>query len=216
MSAMGFFDDLANSFRSAVGGVDDALLANGVLGRADLLGVDLSGMTVQIGNNLVERKVTLTLQVYLEGEQPYQATCSQRIPEVYLPQLVPGQTVLAVRVDPADHARVAVDLQSEVPEVTIKPKEGEDSAAWILANGTEAKVVLVANQEMGLRSHTGDPVHGLTLTIDKGPESYQVQVGNAVPNSALPLLYPGSKLYARIGDEPNEVVVDWARGARSE
>jgi len=213
---MGFFDDIADSFRSAVGSVDDELLTNGRLGRADLLGIDISGMTLQIANGLVERKCTLNLQVYLDGEEPYPATAVQRVQEVFLPQLVPGQTVLAVRVDPADRTKVAVDFATPVPNVTIKASEGHDSAKWILANGSEAEVVLVANQPMGLTSAAGDPVHGLTLTIDKGAESYQVQVGNGVPNSALPLLFPGSKLHARIGDDPNDVVVDWARGARAE
>lgn len=213
---MGFFDDIADSFRSAVGSVDGDLLTNGLLGRADLLGVDISGMTLQVANGLVERKCTLTLQVYLEGEAPYQATAVQRIQEIYLPQLVPGQTVLAVRVDPADRTKVAVDLATPVPTITVKATEGRDSAKWILENGAEAKVVLVANQPMGLNSSAGDPVHALTLTVDKGADSYQVQVGNGVPNAALPLLYPGSKLHARIGDEPTDVVVDWARGARTD
>ncbi len=213
---MGFFDDIADSFRSAVGSVDGDLLTTGLLGRADLLDVDMSGMTLQVGNGLVERKCTFSLQVYLEGEAPYAATCVQRIGEIYLPQLVPGQTVLAVRVDPADRSKVAIDFATPVPNVTVKSGEGKDSAAWILANGTEAKVVLVANLAMGLTSPAGDPVHALTLTIDKGDASYQVQVGNAVPNSALPLLYPGSKLHARIGEGANDVVVDWARGARTD
>ena len=213
---MGFFDDLGDSIRNVTGGTDNELIATGTLGRADLLGVDVSGTTMQFGNGLVERKCTFTLQVYLEGEAPYQATCVQRVQEVYIPQLIPGQTVLAVRVNPADHTEVAIDFASEVPNVKIKASEGKDSAAWVLANGTEAKVVLVANQPMGLTSAAGDPVQALTLTVDKGAESYQVQVGNGVPNSALPLLFPGSKLYAKIGDEPNAVVVDWARGARTD
>lgn len=213
---MGFFDDIADSFRSAVGSVDGDLLTNGLLGRADLLGVDISGMTLQVANGLVERKATFTLQVYLEGETPYQATAVQRIQEICIPQLVPGQTVLAVRVDPADRTKVAIDFQTEVPNITVKAGEGHDSAAWILANGSDAKVVLVASQPMGLTSSAGDPVHGLTLTIDKGAESYQVQVGNGVPNAALPLLFPGSKLHAKIGDDPTDVVVDWARGARTD
>lgn len=213
---MGFFDDLADSFRSAVGGVDGDLLTNGLLGRADLVGVDISGMTLQMGNGLVERKCTLSLQVYLDGETPYPATAVQRVQEIYLPQLVPGQTVLTVRVDPQDRSKVAVDFATPVPNITVKASEGRDSAKWILENGTEAKVVLVANEPMGLTSQSGDPVHGLTVTIDKGDESYQVQVGNAVPNSALPLLYPGSKLWARIGDDPTDVVVDFARGPRTE
>lgn len=212
---MGFFDSIADSFRGVTGGIDNELIATGTLGRADLLGVDVSGTTMQFGNGLIERKCTFTLQVYLEGEQPFQASCVQRIQEIYIPQLIPGQTVLAVRVNPADHTEVAIDFASEVPNVTVAAGQGHDSAAWLLANGTEANVVLVANQPMGLTSPAGDPVHALTLTVDKGAESYQVQVGNGVPNSALPLLFPGSKLHARIGDGPNDVVVDWAKGARA-
>jgi hypothetical protein len=215
MSAMGFFDDIADSFRSVTGGVDNDLLTTGTLGRADLLGVDVSSTTMQFGNGLVERKCTFNLQVYLEGEAPYAATCVQRVQEIYIPQLVPGQTALAVRVDPADRSKVAIDFASEVPNVTVKSGEGRDSAKWILENGTDAAVVLVANQPMGLTSSAGDPVQALTLTVDKGAESYQVQVGNGVPNSALPLLFPGSKLHAKIGDGPNDVVVDWAKGARA-
>lgn len=214
MSAVGFFDNIAKSFRSAVGGTDDELLATGVLGRADLLGIDVSGMTIQMNNSLVERKCTFQLQVYLDGQQPFPAIVEQRVQEVYLPQLVPGQTVLAVRVDPADHTRVAIDWASEVPTVTLPAGEGKDSAAWILANGAEAKVVLIANQPIGAKSPIGDDVHALTLTIDRGTESYQIQVGNGVPANALPLLYPGSKLWARVGEGPNDVVVDWARGER--
>lgn len=207
---MGFFDDLGDSIRNVTGGTDNDLISTGTLGRADLLGVDVSGTTMQFGNGLVERKCTFTLQVYLEGEAPFQATCVQRVQEVYIPQLIPGQTVLAVRVNPADHSEVAIDFASEVPNVKIKATEGKDSAAWVLAN-----VVLVANQPMGLTSAAGDPVQALTLTVDKGAESYQVQVGNGVPNAALPLLFPGSKLHAKIGEDPNDVVVDWARGARA-
>ena len=213
---MGFLDDIGDAFRSFTGGVDGDLISNGILGRADLLGVDISGTTLQFGNGLVERKCVLTLQVYLEGEAPFPATATQRVPEIYIPQLQPGATVLAVRVDPADRSKVAVDFASEVPNITVKAGEGRDSAAWVLANGTEANVVLVANQPMGLTSAAGDPVQALTLTVDKGADSYQVQVGNGVPNSALPLLFPGSKLHARIGDDANDVVVDWAKGARTD
>ncbi len=50
MSAMGFLDDIGDAFRSVTGGVDGDLIANGILGRADLLGVDISGTTIQIGD----------------------------------------------------------------------------------------------------------------------------------------------------------------------
>jgi hypothetical protein len=199
-----------------IGSTDDGLLQNGLLGRGEVVGVDASGMTMQLGNGLVERKCSVTLNVMLDGQAPYQAVASQRIQEIYIPQLASGGAVVAVRVDPADKNRVQIDFASEPPTVTLPAGEGHNSAAWILENGKPVTVVLVANQPIGVKSAKGDDVHALTLTIATGVDTpYQVQVGNAVPASALPLLYPGSKLHARIGDAPNDVVVDWAAGAAS-
>ncbi len=93
---------------------------------------------------------------------------------------------------------------------------GPGSASDILKNGTPITVVLVANQPIGVTNSKGDPVQALTLTVATGvPTPYQIQVGNAVPATALPLVFPGSKLHARLGDGPNDVVVDWAAGAAS-
>ena len=199
-----------------LGSTDDGLIQNGLLGRGEVMGVDMSGMTMQMGNGLVERKCNVTLTVMLDGQQPYQAVASQRIQEIYIPQLASGGAVVAVRVDPADKTRVQIDFASQPPTVTLPAGEGRNSAAWILENGKPVTVVLVANQPIGVKSPKGDDVHALTLTVATGVETpYQVQVGNGVPASALPLLYPGSKLHAKLGDEPNELVVDWAAGAAS-
>jgi hypothetical protein len=199
-----------------LGSTDDGLIQNGLLGRGEVLSVDASGMTMQMGNGLVERKCNVTLNVLLDGQQPYQAVASQRIQEIYIPQLAGGGAVDAVRVDPADKTRVQINFATEPPTVTLPASEGHNSAAWILENGKPVTVVLVANQPIGVKSAKGDDVHALTLTIATGVDTpYQVQVGNGVPASALPLLYPGSKLHAKIGDGPNDVVVDWAAGAVS-
>ena len=211
---MGFFDDLAAGFNKMTGGVDEQLLATGVLARGEVLGMDLSGTTVQVMNGLVERSVTFTLNVLMDGQAPFQATCSQRVQEVLIPQLQQPGVVLAVRVDPADHTKVAIDFASQPPEVTMPESTGPGSAKDILANGKPIVVVLVANQPVGIKNHKGDPVHALTLTVAEGVDTpYQIQVGNAVPASALPLVYPGSKLHAKLGAGPNDVVVDWAAGA---
>lgn len=200
-----------------LGSADGDIIQNGVLGRGEVLAVDASGMTMQIGNGLVERKCTITLNVMLDGQQPYQAQVSQRIQEVYLPQLSSGGAVVAVKVDPADHSRVAIDFDTPVPEVTLPASEGHNSAAWILEHGKPITVVLVANAPIGVKNAKGDPVQALTLTVATGvPEPYQIQVGNAVPASALPLVFPGSKLHAKLGDGPGDVVVDWAAGAVKE
>lgn len=197
-----------------LGSTDDDLIQNGLLGRGEVLAVDASGMTMQIGNGLVERKCTLTLNIMLDGQQPFQAQVSQRIQEIYIPQLSAGNAVVAVRVDPVDHSKVAIDFDTAPPTVTLPASEGKDGAAWILANGKPITVVLVANAPIGVKNAKGDDVQALTLTIATGVETpYQIQVGNAVPASALPLLFPGSKLNARLGEGPNDVVVDWDAGA---
>lgn len=211
---MGLFDSIAEGFRNLTGGVDQQLLATGVLARAEILGLVPSGTTVTIGNGLEERNCTFTLRILMDGQQPFDATVSQRVQEVWIPQLQQGGAVVAARVDPNDHSKVAIDFSTQPPEVKLAESTGENSAAWILEHGKPVTVVLVANQAMGVNNHKGDPVHALTLTLATGVETpYQVQVGNAVPATALPLLFPGSKLHAKLGQGPNDVVVDWAAGA---
>lgn len=213
---MGLFDDIAEGFRNLTGGVDQQLLSTGVLARGEILGITLSGTTVTIMNGLEERSCTFSLRVLMSGEQPFDVSVVQRVAEVWIPQLQQPGAVVAVRVDPADHTRVAIDFATQPPEVSLPESTGENSAAWILANGKPVTVVLVANQPMGITNHKGDPVHALTLTLATGVDTpYQVQVGNAVPATALPLVYPGSKLHAKLGKAPNDVVVDWAAGAAS-
>jgi hypothetical protein len=170
-------------------------------------------MTITVMNSLVERNCEFVLTVIVDRQKPYQATVSQRVPEVTIPQLQQPGVVVAVRVDPANPANVAIDFASQPPEVRLPESTGPGSAADILANGKPITVVLVANQAMGVKNAKGDPVHALTLTIATGVETpYQIQVGNAVPATALPLVYPGSKLHAKLGAGPNDVVVDWAAG----
>lgn len=211
---MGLFDELKQGFQQMTGGVDSALLATGTLGQGEILGLQLSGTTLSVGNGLTERNCTFTLNVRLDGKQPYQATVSQRVPEINIPQLQqPGATV-AVRVDAANPAHIAIDFATDPPVVRMPESTGPGSAADVLANGKPIVVVLVADQTIGLLNFAGDPVHALTLTVAEGvPTPYQIQVGNAVPATALPLVYPGSKLHAKLGAGPNDVVVDWAAGS---
>lgn len=211
---MGFFKDIANAFGSATGTPDHQLLQTGILARGEVLGLDASGMTIQVGGGLVERKCTITLSVMLDREPRYQATVEQRIPEIYLPQLASGAAVVAVRVDPADRSRVALDLATAVPVVHRPFAPGELGPAWILANGAPVTVVLVANAETGLLDPDDNPIQLLTLTVATGvPTPYQTQTPNSVPASALPLVFPGSKLHARVAKDPQVVIVDWAAGA---
>ena len=205
---MGFFGKL-------IGATDDTVMQTGLLGRGEVTGVQMSGMTLQSGNGLVERKCTISLKVMLDNVAPYDAVAVQRLQEIVIPQLA-GGAVLAVRVDPNDHSKVFLDFASELPEVTVPKGEGRNSAAWVLENGKPIKVVLVQSQPAKMKNADGVDIYALTLTPYEGVDTpYQLVVGNAVPATALPLLYPGSKLHARLGDQPDAVVVDWAAGAVS-
>ena len=211
---MGFFDELAQGFRDLTGGVDEQLIATGIPARADITSMTLSNTTITIMNGLEERICTVALRVTIDGESPYEATVSQRVPEIHIPALQQPGVALAVRVDPADHSRVAIEFDAQAPNVRMAQQTGPGSAAHILANGTPITVVLTGFKPLGMTNHAGDPVYALSLTVTDGvPQPYQIEVGNAAPASALPLVYPGSKLHARLGDHPNAVVVDWAKGA---
>jgi hypothetical protein len=202
-------------FGNLIGSADSSVVQNGILGRGEITSLTMSGMTLQTGNGLVERKCTITANVYLDNTPMFVATIVQRVQEIVIPQLSSGSAVVAVRVDPADHSRVAIDFASEVPEVTLaRTTDNAHSAAYLLANGKPIKVVLVASQALGKKNADGVELYALQLTTYEGVDTpYQLTVGNPVPATALPLLFPGSKLHARLGDDPNSVVVDWAAGS---
>lgn len=197
-----------------IGSPDDSLLTTGELARGHILGLSAGTLTMSVMNALPERKCTFTVQVYREGHEPYTATVAQRVQEVYIPQLASGSAWVAVRVDPANPARIALDFATAPPEVQVKAVEGESSAASILETGRPVEVVLVQAQPLGMTAPNGDAVYALTLTVIDGAEApYQTQVGNAVPTTSLPILYPGSRLHARRGDGAGDIVVDWSLGA---
>lgn len=200
-----------NWLSNLLGSPDGDLIRTGELARGNVLAVTATGMTMQIANGLVERKCELTVRVYRNGLAPYDTTTTQRVQEVYIPQLASGGAWVAVRVDPADPRRIVVDFSVPAPEVQVAAGEGETGAAWILANGTPVEAILVQAQPLDMTGPTGDRVYAVTATIIDGDAApYQVQVGNAVPAAALPLLYPGSRLPARRGSGTDDIVIDFA------
>ena len=205
---MGLFD----AFRGVTGGVDPDLLSDGVPGRGVIVGVQVNGAQVSFGAE-AHRVCDLHVQVFLDGGQPYVAACRQRVHEVLLPQLGGGVAV-AVRVARDDASRVAVVFGEEPPVVTLAPPADGGSAA-ILARGREAEAVIVANQPLGIRNHEGADVHLFTLTVlPADGQPYQVQVGNPLPPTALPLVFPGAKVPVKVGAEgPQNVAIDWAHAA---
>ena len=132
---MGFLKKI----KSMAGGADDELLANGRLGRGVVVGLELTGTAVSFGVDEY-RVCQVAVQVFLDGEQPYVAQTRQRILEYQIPQLSQGGAVVAVRVDPADPQKIAIDFQSEPPVVTMG-KAPDGGAERILETGLPAALV---------------------------------------------------------------------------
>ena len=201
---MGLFD----AFRGMTGGVDGDLTTNGLRGRGLIVGVQMNGAQVSFGADSY-RVCDLSVQVFLDGAQPYVATCRQRVHEVMLPQMGGGVAV-SVRVDPSDASRIAIVFGEEPPVVTLGPAP-DGGSATILATGTPAEAVIVANAPLGVRNHEGHDVHVFTLTVlPMGGQPYQVQVGNPLPQSGLALVFPGARVPIKIGAEPQAIAIDWA------
>lgn len=202
---MGFLKKM----KSMSGGVSKDLLQNGLLARGVIVGVE--GTRVSTGHDHDPHPVVIfTVEVTLDGQDPYQATCRQAVPLAAVPQFVPGQTMVAVRVNPNDRNEIALDLATPPPTVTAKPSEGP-RASDILRTGDPAKAVIVQTQPLGMKNPEGVDLHAFVLTVIRdGQTPYQVQVGNPVPEAAVPLLYPGSELPAKIqSDNPEGVVIDF-------
>jgi hypothetical protein len=199
---------LFKKIKQAAGGTDKELLSSGLLGRGVVTQVQLTGTVVTIGVEQY-RVCELTVQVFLDGQQPYIAAARQRLPIHVLAQI--QGAVVAVRVSPQDPQQIAIDLASEAPVVTLGEPPAGQGAAHVLAVGAPGEVVLVSTTPLGMRSYKGEDIHLFTMTVmAPGQQPYQAQAGIPVPPQGLPLVFPGSKLPAKIAPgDGTQVTVDW-------
>jgi hypothetical protein len=192
------------------GGTDTKLLANGRPARGVIVDVALTGSTVQMGGGFVERICVFTVEVTLDGQPPYHAQIRQRIPEIQIPQIQPGNTMVMVKVDPSDPTKAAIDWSTPAPKVTMT-NTGRMTAADIIASGLACEAVIIESRPLGMQNPSGIDMYAFALSVFvPGRAPYQIQVGNPVPPPALPLLFPGSRLPAKVDpDEPNGLAIDW-------
>jgi len=204
---------LLSKMRNLSGSVPKELLEQGLLGRGIIVSVQQTG--VSTGADFDPAHVCVfTVEVALDNTPRYNATCRQAVRATVLPQLMaPGATV-AVRVDRQDHSHIALSLGEAPPTVTMA-SEGDPntgSAARILEYGVSCKAIIVEAQPLGMRNPAGKAMYAFLLTVmADGRPPYQTQVGNPVPDEAIPLLYPGNAVPAkRMADgNDNEIVIDW-------
>ncbi len=83
------------------------LLTQGIPARGRILNVQMGGMTMTVG---VQRHLQLVIQAEIQpnGGAPYQATLTEMISELQVPQVQPGASI-AVRVDPTNPMKMALE-----------------------------------------------------------------------------------------------------------
>jgi hypothetical protein len=204
---------LFNKMRTLAGSVPKELLQNGLLGRGIIVSIQQTSVSTGVDFDPAHVCV-FTVEVALDDVPRYTATCRQAVRAKVLPQLMLPGVAVAVRVDPADHSRIALSLGEQPPVVTMAssgdPNTG--SAARILEHGVACKAVIVESQPLGMRSSTGKDMYAFRLTVLTGERPpYQIDVGNPVPAEALPLVYPGNTVPAMRmpGGADQELVIDW-------
>jgi hypothetical protein len=198
-------------FRQLTGTADPELMQNGLLGQAIVISVQETGTSV--GSRHDPRPVCdFEVQVRLDSAPPFAARVRQSVQLARVPTFVSGQTMVAVRVDPVDHTRVAIDFSQEPPSVTIDERAtGQPSAETVLTSGLRVRAVIVQGQPLNATTSAGAELYGLVLTVlQDGHPPRQLQIGNPVPASGIPLVYPGSNVPAKtLPDHPELVAIDW-------
>jgi len=183
-----------------LGGVDR------LLGRGQIIDLQPSGNSA--GS---ETMCAVTVRVFLDGLEPFEARCRQAVPETLVSQLASGQRPVAVRVQASDHQDVALDFDAEPPTVQLPAAAPSGSASEIIATGRTARVTIVQSSPTGLRSAAGVDLHSFVLTVVlDGQAPYQCQTAQPVPPEAVALIYPGSTLPAFVAaNNDGAVAIHW-------
>ena len=205
---MGLFSKIKDAASLVTGndGIDNARI-----GRAIITNIQLTGTAITMGT--IEQHVCqFTLEVALDDTPRYTAVCKHKLPVWTIAQIQPGATTVCVKVDPTDPSRVAIDWDTPAPNVRMPQASAGGSAADVLARGLDCRVAVLQFQDMGMTNAAGLPIYAFALTvIPQGGKPYQVKIGNPVQHDAIPLVYPGAQLPAKVlPEDPNSVVINFA------
>jgi hypothetical protein len=129
------------------------------------------------------------------------------LPPETVARIVPGSTLVAVRVDPSDHARVALSVNEPIPVVLAPDTDLFGSAEQVLIHGVPCRVRIAGHNRQYIRNSDGDELYVCTLAVDGAGET---EVVVPVPAVALSLLDGGADLPAkRLPGNPTAIAIDW-------
>jgi hypothetical protein len=196
--------------KSALGGVDDDLIATGLLARGNVQSVEMGSVSTGVPERGLGTEVVclVTVEVIgLDGQDPYVASCHHPIPQVYLPKLNEPGAAVAVRVDPRDPQRIALDLTHDVPAAptilvsddgtreTLKTHQGTFTYEDLIRDGRPCTVDVLAVFPLDQLTRAGLPATAVVLQVSRdGVPPYQAQVGLHVPDAAVSVVVPGARL----------------------
>jgi hypothetical protein len=112
---MALFKKLKESMSQRLSQPESPLVGKGIRGRGVVLAARAGALREPIGG-APERTCTFTLEVHVEGSDPYRVETTKTVPETDYRSVAPGKTAYTVWVDPADQTNVEIDLDAEEPQ----------------------------------------------------------------------------------------------------
>ncbi|WP_327584156.1 hypothetical protein OHA25_51500 [Nonomuraea sp. NBC_00507] len=194
---------LFGMIKDMAGGNHD-LRGNGMPAGAVILSMRDTGVTIND-----QPMVAFDLEVRPESGDAYRVAHRQQIPRLLVGAVLPGAH-LAVYVDPQDRGRLLIDWERAPRWNSSGPGE-RVSAADILARGVPAMVTVLGTfSTNGMTADNGDPILGLVLRVSGPNGSYEARLAHRVPPQYLALIFPDTRLPAKIAPEdPQKVAIDW-------
>ena len=200
-------------------GVDDRLREAGMAGTAKILGMADTGITVN--ENPV---AAFTLEVSVEGRDPYQVKIRQLMSRLMTGAVLPGMTV-PVLVDPDRPKRVAI---AGPPDGTgsegaaVQPEITTSSAAELLRTGRRGTAVITSVEDIGDLSDLGVVEEGAEGDDDRafmiglevklpGRSPFDAQVAHRVPERLVGRIGPRTSVEVAVDrDDDADVAIDWS------
>ena len=181
------------------------LYETGIPGRAEILEAPGERAVSEVGENIGRFQV----RVELPGRESYDVKVTQSFEGGYESEGLKQGALVECRVDPKNEKRVLL-LAPEPDERKVSVVD----SSQILANGKRARATVSDSKDLDMKAPgTDDPIYLLRLQLrsDDEPGSWDVEIGQRVPQGAEQLVVKGEHLtvaYLEV-DEGDSVAVDW-------
>lgn len=195
--------------------MQNRLLKTGVPARAVIRELHDTGVTV---NNAPQIK--MLLEVFPQTGIPYLVETKMLISRLQTSAFQPGME-LAVKIDPNDKDKVAVDFSSGVSygsgssqmnqqEAEVMLKKVNDENLRISAIGESSRAIVTNYKWLGVYVNGNNPF--VSLDVEVLPESrrpFKAQAKGVIAEQSVPKFQPGEEIYVKFDpDDTNKVTIE--------